>query len=478
MTNIFEFFKSKNFKFGFVALIMAAAVIAITAIVNFLVAGVNVKWDLTPNKMYSIGDTTTKLLEGLQKDVEIVFLIDRDRIVGGDNGFLVAEFLDKYDKFGRIKVNYIDPDKNPDIISKLDKEGILELKKEDIIVKCGDRVKKLTVADVFQYSDPYAMDSQLFVGEQSITGAIKYVTSDRIPTIYFIEGHGEKNLNSEYSTIKQSLELNSYAVKTLNLTLEEKVPEDTEILISAAPQMDFASNEKDKISEYLQNGGKAIFLMEPVNTAKKFTNIEGILEKYNIGINYDRVKETDSNRHIPQNEFQIVPDIGSNELTSNLDLRQFFVVIPESRSFRVLDPENTSIEINKLLTSSYTSEGVPFDSSAEGGNSKGPLDIALTAKDSSTKDSKVVVIGNASFATDATIQSFPYAQNAIHLFFNSIIWMHDDSNDLIIMPKTPELDSITVTGFQAMVTMMVTILAIPILLIAAGIFIWLRRRHL
>ena len=64
----------KNVKYGFLFLIMAVLVIGITIFVNVLAATVDLSWDMTTNKLYSIGEQTESILESLQKEVEIVML--------------------------------------------------------------------------------------------------------------------------------------------------------------------------------------------------------------------------------------------------------------------------------------------------------------------------------------------------------------------------------------------------------------------
>ena len=51
----------------FLFLIMAVLVIGITIFVNVLAATVDLSWDMTTNKLYSIGEQTESILESLQK---------------------------------------------------------------------------------------------------------------------------------------------------------------------------------------------------------------------------------------------------------------------------------------------------------------------------------------------------------------------------------------------------------------------------
>ena len=43
------------------------------------------------------------------------------------------------------------------------------------------------------------------IAEQSFTGAIKYVTAEYTPTIYFTTGHDEKDIDGDFSAMKQQL---------------------------------------------------------------------------------------------------------------------------------------------------------------------------------------------------------------------------------------------------------------------------------
>jgi hypothetical protein len=48
--------------------------------------------------------------------------------------------------------------------------------------------------------------------------------ADEIPVVYYTEGHGEGDMNTDYSGLKSSMELHGYELRSLNLTAVEKVP--------------------------------------------------------------------------------------------------------------------------------------------------------------------------------------------------------------------------------------------------------------
>ncbi|HOQ37978.1 MAG TPA: GldG family protein [Acetivibrio sp.] len=465
----------KNVKYGFLFLIMAVLVIGITIFVNVLAATVDLSWDMTTNKLYSIGEQTESILESLQKEVEIVMLGDKEEIKGEEAGFILVQFFDNYDKFDKVKVSYVDPDKNPNFVTKLDESGVLALSEYDIVVKCGTKAKKLTLYDIFQ-SDNYGL--MMFYGEQAVTGAIKYVTSDITPTVYFVDSNAGRKLDSQYTIVKRSLQNNNFDVMKINLTAADKIPDDCTVLIFTAPNKDLSYQEKNKVSEYLKNGGNAVFLFDPIDSPEKFKNFDSLLEEYTIALNYDRVKENDPQRHVANRPYDIVPTVEACDVTNSQDLSQFFVIMPSSTSFRRLLNEKEPLTVLPLLTTSDMAVGEPYG----GGVSEevtGPVDIGLIAEYQGAKTTKVAVIGNAYFVSDEAIAYYyPDSYNALRLITLTVDWMYDKSNDVFVLPKSANLDSVILTGLNANLIVIVTVIAFPILIVAAGIIIWLRRRHL
>jgi hypothetical protein len=238
--------KSRTFKYGTNSIILIAAVVAIAVVFNILVDMTQIKWDLTPNKLYSIGDTTKKILKELDKDVTIYGLFDESRISSSSDKEFV-ELLDQYAKYSHVTVEYVDPDKNPGILKQIDPENVLkDVSKSAFVVKSGNKVKNLSYYDLFStYFDQQTFQTHVTgsLAEQGFTGAIKYVTSEITPTIYFTTGHDEKDVDKNFTSLKDQLVNNNYDVKPVNLVVEDKVPEDTEILVVASPKKDLTISE-------------------------------------------------------------------------------------------------------------------------------------------------------------------------------------------------------------------------------------------
>ncbi|MCX7921168.1 MAG: GldG family protein [Clostridia bacterium] len=475
-----NFINKKSLKYGANSFILIAVAVAIAVVVNMLVGYGDIKWDLTQNKMYSIGDTTKDILKGLNKDVEIYGLFDDTKAEGNDGFKQVKEVLNQYTKeSGKVKVSFIDPDKQPGFVKeKIDPNGLVkDLKAGDFVVKSGSKIKKVTGTDIFQtqYSQTGQPESSYFIGEQSFTGAIKYVTSEKTPTVYFTEGHKEGTLDSEYTVLKKQLEINNYDVKSINLMLQAKVPENAEILMVLSPQADLAVSEKDVIKEFLNNGGKVVFMFDYIELNPKFTQVEDILKDYNLSLNYDKVRENDQNRHYPGNPYAIAVDVKKNQINP-LDST---LLLANSRSINVLKDQKEGLTVTSLMKTSDKAVGEQVDKAA-GSEIPGPLDLAVAAESNKGgKNSKVIVMGNGFFVNDSAYQVYgPYYENGMSFFLGSLNWMMDSKDNVVIPPKTVEAQVIDITEQQSNITLALTLGLLPLTILGAGMFIWMRRRHL
>lgn len=99
--------------------------------------------------------------------------------------------------------------------------------------------------------------------------AIEYVTSDDLPVMYTLEGHGEAELSDG---ITSEIEKQNVELKSLNLVTEGEVPEDAEAILICSPTSDFSEEEANQIISYLEKGGKALIFTDYVD--KDLTNVK------------------------------------------------------------------------------------------------------------------------------------------------------------------------------------------------------------
>jgi hypothetical protein len=157
----------------------------------------------------------------------------------------------------------------------------------------------------------------------------------------------------------------------------------------------------------------------------------------------------------------------------------FNVFLAEFRSINILSNVKEYIKTTSLLKTSDSAEGEQIDKT-RGDNIPGPLDMAVAVEyTGSANPSKIIVMGNGFFVSDAAYEQYgPYYNNGMVFFLNSLNWMMDKKDDLIIEPKNYDVQRLTITAGQANVMVGLVVVVLPLLILGAGMFVWMRRRHL
>lgn len=477
------FMNKRNLRFGSYSAVLTVIVIAAAIILNAIVGADGIrdklKIDLTSNKLFSVGEQSEEVLSTLSKDIEIIGLFDESQM-GNSQYSQVLEFIKQYGaKSNKINIRFVDPDKNPGYIqNELDPQGIMNVQKYDFVVKSDKRSKVLSTYDIFEQTMDESTYQYYVSGinaEYAFTGAIRYVTSENIPVVYYTEGHGEGDLETEYTEIKSSMELNGYELKKINLAAVEKVPEDASVVLFAAPQQDMTLSEREKLTIFMENGGDTIFLLDPLENNASLKNFEEFLTEYNIGLGYDVVFEMAANRSAYSQPYYFMPYVADNEINANLDPSKFTMQIVNARSIKILKNEKEWITSTPLMTTSAEALGKPLTEGAE--DTTGPLNIAVAAENKgNAQASKTLVIGNAFFVSDEGLDTTGSGKKFL---LNSLNWIQDKEEDIYIPAKkysVPMLEGIT----QQTLTILFIglIVVVPLIIIGIGVFIWLRRRHL
>jgi len=479
----------KNLKFTTIAWIMAAMLLIIIIPVDIVASKIDVSLDLTPNRVYSLSKTTSDYLSGLDEKVDFYILADLDEIKLDTELLALSSMLDEYREYDCINFKDIDPDKNPDIIDELNPDGYLNLTKGDIVVKCGENAKRIpgNVMYYFETDENNTTQNAYFQGENYITGAIKSVVEGIMPSVYFLTGHGEKSLDENYTTFRKNLKNYNYDAKELNLVTEDAVPEDAKIIIVAAPQTDITEAEKAKLESFMEKGGNLSLLMSPNDADIDYTNIEDIMNQYGIGMDYNIVSETDSSKHVSGDDTTIMVnlvDVSETDDKSITDLTSPLIsgdsitpFMTASRSFFEYQGENRSdLTICPLIETYDSAIGKPY-----GGTEADPDEIAgilyLAAySENIINDSKLVVMGNANFIDDQNLED-GYEIIPLNLYLSTITWMYNSDIDMGIASKIRTYDYMELKSKEDTNFVLITLYAAPVIVAAAGLLIWLKRRH-
>lgn len=482
---------AKNKKFTAIAWVMAVLVLVAIMPINLLFDKLNLNLDFSPNSLYSLTETTTEYLEANNdKHVKLYLLAKMDDIHEDKEMMALYRALQQYDSYDCIELIDIDPDTNPTILKELNPDGYFKLTTGDFLIKCEETgaVKRLSgkIMYSFQYDESGAVISASFNAENYITGAIKSVIDGEFPMLYFLTGHGEKPL-ADYTQFQANLINYNYRAQELNLMTAEAVPDDAKILVIAAPKTDISDDEAKKLNDFLDKGGNVSFLMSPNVDPVSYTNIERILTDFCLGMDYDRIYETDDERHVSGNPYMIQTELvtapeeeGHVDLTSGLMYSQsgMYPFMPASRSFYTIYGTNYgSLTIDTLMTTASTAVGEVYGGTdADPDEIKGKeMILSAYSTDKSRNDAKVVVMGNAEFIDDENVQQ-PHVAVSVYLYLSTITWMYSSDVDMSIANKDKTYDYLTINSEEAANRTLAIFIGAPILVAAFGVFVWWRRK--
>jgi len=467
--NIAESFKTKKTRYGGYATLMATVVIAILVVLNLIVGELGWEVDLTKNKIYSISDQTNKILDNLQKDINIYVLQEP-----GKEDRLVSIILNKYsERSKKVKIEYRDPVKYPQFAKKYSTGGE-DVIEGSIVVESGNKFRLISPWDLANYG--YSATGQPQVEslaiEQRVTSAINYVTSDKNPVIYALKGHGEDDVSEE---VKKQIEYNNYTIQDLNLQLKDAQIDSEGALLIVSPEKDILPDEAQKIKSFLANGGKAIFLMD-INP-NDMPNLQAILNSYGVGLQKVIIIEGDPN-YAANNALYLFPEMGSHQIMSPLKTGNFPVFIPVAQGIEILNIKKASTTITPLLKTSEKSWGKTNLQATtiqkEPGDLEGPFNVAVAISDSiGEKNTKIVVVANSVFASSEFVEN----GGNMDFLMNSINWMEDREDNIAISPKSLNTGYLNINALQRLLFSGIVVILIPLSIIIYGVVVWLRRRH-
>jgi ABC-type uncharacterized transport system involved in gliding motility auxiliary subunit len=317
------------------------------------------------------------------------------------------------------------------------------------------------------------------IREEDVTNALMKIVKGEKKTIYFTQGHGERGLDSTertgYNAAKGRLETENYVVKTVNLVVEGKIPDDASVVAMIGPTSEPFPNELEMIDGFLNKGGSVLITLDPPPSA----SLADFLKKWSIVPGNNFVIDASGVGRLfgAGPTIPLVSSYGSHKITENFSVMTFF---PLTRSVSPLEPAVEGITVEQLISSADRSWGETDMKSQEASldekvDQRGPVPLALVAtKDlGESKKSRLIVYGDSDFGSNG----FFNAQGNGNLFMNTLVWLAQDETFISIRPKDPTDRRLTMTEAQGQLVFYVSMLILPVSILGAGLSVWMRRRR-
>ncbi len=471
-TSIKASFTSKKFKGGAYATLISTIVIIMVLLINIFVSELDLKVDLSSEGMYTLTKETKEYVNGVNDDITIYYMAQT-----GNEDPTIKEIVDKYPTLSEnISVVYKDPVLYPKFASQYVDDTVTE---NSILVvnSTNQRAKYVDNYDLFEYE----MDNSTYQSYQSaidvegqVTSAIQYVTTEDLPVMYMVEGHGETAITD---TVASSLAKVNVTTNTLATLTEESIPEDCSILLINAPQTDYSEDEITMIKDYLAKGGDAIILANYVKEG--LTNFNSLVNYYGISFVDGIVLEGSTGYYMGQYVNNLVPSLESHDITSSIKSNKTSVVVPTAKGIQILDSARSTTKIEPLMTTSDASYSKLDVNSTnvemEAGDIAGPfyLGVAITETYNDV-ETKLVVYGSSQMLAEDLV-SYASIGN-LDLFLNSVNFISDQGNTLAIRTRSYTQQYLSLNAAQSNFWAATVVIIIPVLVLVLGGFICIRRR--
>ncbi len=432
--------------------------LAIVVVINWFVDRNNHRWDLTPDKKYTLSEQTAKILKNLNKDVTI-YCFDRE---GGTRAR--KDLLGNYEVLSKhVKVQFVDPDRNP-VLAK------------QYSVRSYGTIITATSEKHFEAQGE---------SEEGVTNAIVRLLKGQ-KGVYFIQGHGERDPESSerggLANLKKALENENYLIKTQVLMQNLTIPADASVLVIAGPKNDYLPQETEAISKYLAGGGRALFMLDP---AVELPNLSQMLAAWNVKMRNDLVIDENPIAQIfgTRPEMPLVLKYGSSPIVQ--PLARTATLFPLTRSFEVAKDFKQGVSAESLCETTADSYGVQdfnpkmtMVTFRQGKDVRGPLSVAVsgtvsTGTGEQKKEGRFVALGTSAGA----VNNYLGFQGNRDLIMNMVNWLAADEDLISIRAKAPDSQSLTLNQQQMRTIFLGGVVGLPLLIIIAGTTVWFRRRR-
>lgn len=467
---IFQKVEMKVFILKLISILFA---ITVFVLVNVLVLKIGLQFDVTKNKQNSLKGFTKEIIGELNDPATVtVFYV-------GIPPKYIEDLLSQYQKQskGLIKTEIVDPLVQIGYASKFG--NVINSEEKKAIVQINGEKKEIDF-------------TESSLTEERLTNAL-INASRKERKVYFLSGHNEysiyKKKDTGLSDFINLLGENNIKSEELFLGPMNEVPKDCDVLVIAGAQNYLASEENQKIRDYLKRGGDALFLTEntvlttPDKTLtedemKKATNLEDILTDWGVRVNYDVVVDLDSHAS---------GDVGSPATKNYMafkeiirDLDYTFYVRP--RSISLLEDRRKTLKLAPIvLTSSEKNSwgesdrtlNIKFDENID---KPGPVPIAYIIFEVKTgemlSDTRIAVFSDADFLTNRFLKHYSNAQMGIKL----INWLSESDFMDFVKEKKVEVPVLNLTSMQKRnIAFILTIM--PLFVIFIGLLVWIKGKE-
>ncbi|MDX8403253.1 MAG: Gldg family protein [Mariprofundaceae bacterium] len=459
-----DFITKRSTKYALNTAIMSMIFVVIIGLVGVMSIKYKVRTDLTADNRYTLSSQTIKILKSLEEEVEVIAFYRSDERTRQAMFDLLQEYSYYTPKFN---VRFVDPDRSPTEAVKYRVSSY-----RTTLMRYGDK-EEIVVTE----------------SENKVTNALIKLISKETKVIYFVKGHGEKQVNSKkgdgYLLVKEAIERENHEVRELLLLNAKEVPEDASVLVISGPETNFLQAELDKISAFINQGGRVLFMLDPGGA----NGLVSYLSDLGFEVGNDLVIDTLSQVYGANYLTPVVVEYHKEHpVTHGFELATFF---PAARSVHIKEePAKGRYDLAKTSDKSWTVLGelteadLKFDSDK---HTQGPIsvvavsavEVVLNEKKTETSQENMKTWGKVLVVGDSDLVSNTHLKLAGNkdFFLNMLNWLAEENVLISIRRKEPGLTPLMLTSAQGKLVFWLSMVIVPSLVLVTGVGVTLRRRR-
>lgn len=488
----------EKFKHGSLAVVFTVVFIAVIIVINVLVSALTTRFpsmnfDLTKEGLNTLSDEATDVAKEIVNETTIYIIGSEDAIRGDEvysNYSLkysqVANLADRLHELNdKIKVEYIDPDMNPQFISDYAGDSLTTGK---VMVKTDKRHKTLAVTDLFSIQQDSSTGQYNYYSkvDGALANALYLVNLDTVPVVAFATGHNEMlTVSDNLSTFTGMLNDNNFEVKEFNM-LTDEIPEDASIVVLGTPTTDYTSEELSKLEAYLGDekmaSSRTLYVMTAPNAGwSSMPNLSSFLAEWGMEPQSQEVLESNTNNTLYNMPYAIFANVTDSVLSKTYDnvvkvqaapVKRLFTANNDISTYSVIETSDTAYLSNdeKVLETPETDTYTILAFAQRYMDNQGKI-CANVVVDGCAADfyDGSSLLGNSTFGNkDATLD-----------LIKNLTGTTDTRVGLTVnQTQTNTMDISASSAVTWSIGMMLFTIVVPVAVLVIGLVIFLRRRHL
>lgn len=488
----------EKFKHGSLAVVFTVVFIAVIIVINVLVSALTTRFpsmnfDLTKEGLNTLSDEATDVAKEIVNETTIYIIGSEDAIRGDEvysNYSLkysqVANLADRLHELNdKIKVEYIDPDMNPQFISDYAGDSLTTGK---VMVKTDKRHKTLAVTDLFSIQQDSSTGQYNYYSkvDGALANALYLVNLDTVPVVAFATGHNEMlTVSDNLSTFTGMLNDNNFEVKEFNM-LTDDIPEDASIVVLGTPTTDYTSEELSKLEAYLDDekmaSSRTLYVMTAPNAGwSSMPNLSSFLAEWGMEPQSQEVLESNTNNTLYNMPYAIFANVTDSVLSKTYDnvvkvqaapVKRLFTANNDISTYSVIETSDTAYLSNdeKVLETPETDTYTILAFAQRYMDNQGKI-CANVVVDGCAADfyDGSSLLGNSTFGNkDVTLD-----------LIKNLTGTTDTRVGLTVnQTQTNTMDISASSAVTWSIGMMLFTIVVPVAVLVIGLVIFLRRRHL